>query len=91
MKIKEVIQFCEIELGEHPTEYYDKYFNQIINLLKCGEKYEEMCDELIDVGKNTWAMWEEFRAYIEGKSDALTNKMCLLEQKYFSKEKLKDE
>lgn len=46
MNTKELIKFCVIELGEHPTEYYDKYFNQIINLLKRGEKFEEMWEEI---------------------------------------------
>lgn len=88
MNTKKAIEF--IKKHNKPIYFYTwerKEFKEIIKLLQRGEKYEEMCDELIDVGKNTWAMWEEFRAYIKGKSDALTNKMYLLEQKYFPKEK----
>ena len=53
----------------HKDDY--ESLDAIIDLLGRGEKYKQM--------------WEEFGEYIEGQSKALTNKMFLLEQKYFPK------
>jgi len=53
---------------------HNKEFKEVIELLKRGERNEKHKQ-----------MWVELEVYIEGKSEALTNKMNTLEQKYFPK------
>ena len=72
MDTKEIIEWIENCMDENLSEEYDnKKMKNIIKLLQRGEKYEEM--------------WEEFEFYIGQCSEALINKMHLLEQKYFPK------
>lgn len=101
MKTKEAIQFVEsftdtitsIDIEEGNKNMIEEYNNKIckvIELLKCGEKYEAMVDELINVGKNTWAMWVELKANYQKVDEFTQTKyvagfMNKLEQKYFPK------
>lgn len=57
--IKQLVQFCEIELGEHPSNYYKKYLNQIINFLKYGEKYEQILYKVKDIISSHSLIWLE--------------------------------
>lgn len=46
MNIKKAIQVLEIEQGGHVGVRYREYFDEIIDLLKRGEKYEKIVNEL---------------------------------------------
>jgi hypothetical protein len=76
METKEAIEFLKNNIKcvtlPKTTDKTNKIINRIITLLERGEKFEEM--------------WREFEIYIEGKSEALTNKIYMLWQKYFPKE-----
>ena len=95
IEFKQLVQFCEIELGEHPTEYYDKYFNQIINALKRGEENEKLLNKIkflagfnitVDSERN------EVVAIIEGSVEKLSKTRCVIktnrkEDKYLERKK----
>lgn len=85
MNTKELIKFCVIELGEHPTKYYDKYFNRIISLLKRGEKYEAMWNELeIKLLKGYFI---NHNIKFENCKELYKELKDIIEQKYFPKGK----
>ncbi len=69
MNTKEAIEFCEIHRWKNPrSALILEGFKNVEILLQRGEKFEKM--------------WGEFEVYIEGTSEALTNKMNKLWQKY---------
>ena len=85
MKTEEAIEFVK---KHNKKEFFytweRKSFKDIIALLKRGEKFKKMCNELIDVGKNTWQMWMELK--LSTDNIPLKKRMNNLERKYFPKE-----
>jgi len=79
--IEEVGQVFWVKYGKFGNEKADN----VIGLLKRGEKFEQTCNELIDVGKNTWSMWMELK--LSSDNIPLKNRMDKLEQKFFPKPK----
>lgn len=88
METKEAIEFLEeaIDCAKKGNlipalQECDKEFNKVIALLKRGEKYEKMWDELVKKYGNYWNVCDDIEA------GYLCTIMNSYEQKYFPKEK----
>ena len=88
MNTEEAIEFLEIEYGNINPDYplsaktwkeKKKRYDEIINLLKRGEKYEEMWEECKkDISRASVENWEVY-------TERFILEMKKLEQKYFPK------
>jgi len=100
MNTKKAIKFIERILKIEKKRYkhndfreVDKVISDIIELLQRGEKYKEEWEELVDLNKKTWEMWEEFKfkrgdTYCildQPDKGTIRDDMNVFEQKYFPK------